>query len=115
RAHNTSRKSRATRPQGAKLMNHSSCPPGAQHSGSFKAITARQLQALVRQHSPSGKRDPLVQLLYQPPAGVTIEPCSETIVRVALNDGPLGHLACGAVLSRVIAIPESAERQALVA
>ncbi len=54
------------------------------------------------------------QLLYQPPAGVTIEPRSETIVRVALNDGPLGHLAGGAVLSRVIAIPESAERQALV-
>ncbi len=55
-----------------------------------------------------------MQLLYKPPAGVTVEPCGETIVRVALNDGSLGHLACGAVLSRVLAIPEVAERQPLV-
>jgi len=28
-------------------------PPGAQHSASFRTITARQLQALVRRHHPS--------------------------------------------------------------
>src|SRR2546426_494383 len=34
-------------------------PPGAQHSASLKAITARQLQALVRRHarSPSFRRN----------------------------------------------------------
>src|SRR5438132_9080832 len=33
---------------GARVWDEVRAPPGAQHSDSFKAITARQLQALVR-------------------------------------------------------------------
>src|SRR5437762_12266204 len=35
-------------PAGARVWDEVRAPPGAQHSASFKAITARQLQALVR-------------------------------------------------------------------
>ena len=35
-------------PAGARLLDAVRAPPGAQHSGSPRAITARQLQALVR-------------------------------------------------------------------
>src|SRR5437867_236995 len=35
-------------PAGARIVDDSAGPPGAQDSASFKAITTRQLQALVR-------------------------------------------------------------------
>src|SRR5438067_12467468 len=41
-------KARAAPPAGQRLTNAVRAPPGAQHSASSKAITARQLQALVR-------------------------------------------------------------------
>src|SRR5439155_4190037 len=55
-------------------------PPGAQHSASIKAITARQLQALVRQLPTSG----LIRVL---------ERCS-----VRLNEGVIAHPDIGAAL-----------------
>src|SRR5205823_2617775 len=36
-------------PAGARPWDEVRAPPGAQHSGSFRTISARQLQALVRQ------------------------------------------------------------------
>ncbi len=47
-------------------MNEVRAPPGAQHSASVKAITARQLQALVRQHAWVTILAPLVRV-DQPP------------------------------------------------
>src|SRR5205809_3009744 len=41
-------KLRATRPPAHVSLNDSSCAPAHKHSDSIKAITARQLQALVR-------------------------------------------------------------------
>src|SRR5205809_5694756 len=41
-------------PAGARVWDAVRAPPGAQHSGSFKAITARQLQALVRRPDLQG-------------------------------------------------------------
>src|SRR5438046_6817627 len=38
-------------PAGARAWDEVRAPPGAQHSASLRAITARQLQALVRQRS----------------------------------------------------------------
>jgi len=39
-----------------KGAGRSPCPARAQHSASFKAITARQLQALVRHHGSGTSR-----------------------------------------------------------
>src|SRR6266567_3836949 len=36
---------------GARVVDESPCPPEHKHSVSLKAITARQLQALVRRHA----------------------------------------------------------------
>src|SRR5438309_9530260 len=54
-------KMRATRPQGPYVLDGSACPPGHKHSAPFKAITARQLQALVR-HPAHGASLPLADM-----------------------------------------------------
>ncbi len=41
---------------GARVVDEQSVPARAQHSASLKAITARQLQALVRPHPGQHKR-----------------------------------------------------------
>src|SRR5438128_5606428 len=43
------------------MLNVSACPPGHKHSAPFKAITARQLQALVR-HPAHGASLPLADM-----------------------------------------------------
>src|SRR5439155_4335232 len=67
-------------PAGRRVWAEGRAPPGAQHSASIKAITARQLQALVRQLPTSG----LIRVL---------ERCS-----VRLNEGVIAHPDIGAAL-----------------
>src|SRR5207249_6592276 len=43
------------------MLNVSACPPGHKHSAPFKAITARQLQALVR-HPAHGASLPVADM-----------------------------------------------------
>src|SRR5437879_11187796 len=52
---NGSRLSCGDPPAGARSWDDSPCPPRAQHSASLKAITARQLQALVRRPGPESR------------------------------------------------------------
>src|SRR2546422_2213014 len=65
-------------------------------------------------HSAKEQTNPLVQVLHKPLAGMTVETRGDTIVRIALNDGSVRHLAGWAVPPRILAIPEVAEREPLV-